>query len=162
MNDPTRTFLREGNLKKRTNRSGRDVDYKFFLFSDILIYAKKVKQPPQRSSMSNETPTMYRVHEELPLILMKVVDWFPPDMRKEESKRAIQFYHPRKIFLVLCNNHEERKSWVTDIRQAIDRELERKVAIETARKAAANVPVSGYAGVSNIPSLTRSLQKADA
>ena len=82
---------------------------------------------------------------------MKVVDWFPPKMKKEEAKRAIQIYHPRKIFLVLCRDNEERKSWVTDIRQAIDKELERKVAIETARKAAANVPVNGSARTSSDP-----------
>jgi len=131
LNDPTRCFLREGNILKRTNRSGRDVEYRFFLFSDVLIYAKK----NPRSS-----PTKYRIHEELPLILMKVVDWFAPELRKDESKRAIQIYHPRKKFLVLCSTSEERKSWVADIREAINKELERKVAFEIARKVAANVP----------------------
>jgi hypothetical protein len=144
-NDPTRRFLWEGNVAKRSHRSGRDVEYRFFLFSDVLIYTKKVKRPPSRSSSSLQPPTLYRIHGELPLILMKVVDWFPPDMKKEESKRAIQFYHPRKNMFVLCGNHEERKTWVTNIRQAIDKELERKVAIETARKAAANIPANGYA-----------------
>jgi len=148
LNDPTRTFLREGSIMKRANRSGRDVEYRFFLFSDLLIYAKKIKAS---SSGSSQSQTIYRIHEELPLILMKVVDWFPPKMKKEESKRAIQIYHPRKIFLVLCRDNEERKSWVTDIRQAIDKELERKVAIETARKAAANVPVNGSARTSSDP-----------
>ena len=80
---------------------------------------------------------------------MKVVDWFPPEMRKDASKRAIQFYHPRKKFLAFCSSNEERKSWVTDIRQAIDKELERKVTIEIARKAAANVPANGIASVAN-------------
>lgn len=159
LHDPTRTFLREGNILKRANRSGRDVEYRFFLFSDILIYAKKIKLSSSGSSSSLQSATKYRIHEELPLILMKVVDWFPPEMRKEESKRAIQFYHPRKIFLVFCSDHEERKSWVTDIRQAIEKELERKVAIETARKAAANVPANGYARTSNAPSIPVPLQK---
>jgi len=153
LNDPTRTFLREGNILKRTNRSGRDVEYRFFLFSDVLIYAKKIK------SSSEQAATKYRIHEELPLILMKVVDWFPPQMRKEESKRAIQFYHPRKMFLVLCKDHNERKSWVADIRQAIDKELQRKVAIETARQAAANVPANGYGKASNTPSVPAAVKK---
>eukprot|EP00535_Pseudo-nitzschia_heimii_P010479 CAMPEP_0197194342 /NCGR_PEP_ID=MMETSP1423-20130617/29079_1 /TAXON_ID=476441 /ORGANISM="Pseudo-nitzschia heimii, Strain UNC1101" /LENGTH=171 /DNA_ID=CAMNT_0042647757 /DNA_START=28 /DNA_END=539 /DNA_ORIENTATION=+ len=144
-NDPTRRFLREGYVTKRSNRSRRDVEYRFFLFSDLLIYAKKVKPSHSRSRSSLQSPAQYRIHEELPLILMKVVDWFPPDLKKEDSKRAIQFYHPRKNFFVLCSDHEERKSWVTDIRQAIDKELERRVAIETARKAAANIPANGYA-----------------
>jgi hypothetical protein len=67
---------------------------------------------------------------------MKVVDWFPPEFKKE-SKRAFQIYHPRKKFMIFGSSHEERKSWVTDIRSAIDKELERKVAIEAARMAAA-------------------------
>jgi hypothetical protein len=128
MNDPTRTFLRQGNLLKRANRSGRCVEYQFFLFSDMLIYAKKIP-----GSGGNH---QYKIHEELPLILMKVVDWFPPELKKE-AKRAIQIYHPRKKFLAFCASTEERRSWVTELRSAIDKELSRKVAIEAARMAAA-------------------------
>jgi len=124
VNDPTRNFLRQGDLLKRANRSGRCTEYRFFLFSDTLIYAKKIPGTNQ-----------YKIHEELPLILMKVVDWFPSEMQKE-AKRAIQIYHPKKTFIVLCSSSDERKSWATDIRYAIDRELKRKVSIEAARKAA--------------------------
>lgn len=42
LNDPTRSFVREGNLLKRANR-GRDVEYRFVLFSDVLIYAKRIQ-----------------------------------------------------------------------------------------------------------------------
>jgi hypothetical protein len=125
LNDPGRLFIRQGNLLKRANRSGRCVEYRFFLFSDMLIYAKKIGGSSQ-----------YHIHEELPLILMKVVDWFPPDLKKE-SKRAFQIFHPRKNLLVLCASKEERASWVNAIRTAVDQELERKVAIEAARMAAA-------------------------
>ena len=128
LNDPNRSFLRQGNSLKRANRSGRCVEYQFYLFSDVLIYAKKIPGTDK-----------YRIHEELPLILMKVVDWFPPELKKE-SQVGIQIYHPRKKFLVLCSSLEERKSWVSAIRDSIDKELERKVAIEGARKASANVP----------------------
>ena len=48
------------------------------------------------------------------------------------------------MFMALCKDNKERKSWVSDIREAIDKELQRKVAIETARKMAANVPANGY------------------
>lgn len=130
LNDPNRLFVRSGNLMKRSNRSGRCTEYYFFLFSDVLLYAKQI---PGTSR--------YRIHEELPLIMMKVVDWFPPELKKE-SKAGIQIYHPRKKFLVFCSSTEERKSWVTDIRGSIEKEIERKVAIEGARKAvaSANVP----------------------
>jgi PH domain len=127
---PTRTFVRQGDMLKKSNRSGRCVEYRFYLFSDVLIYAKK------QSSFQK-----FRIHEELPLILMKVVDWFPPDQKKE-ARLGIQFYHPRKKFVAFCSSQDERKSWVSDIRKSIDKELERKVAIEGARKAAANLPTS--------------------
>ena len=140
LNDPTRSFLREGNMMKRFSRSKRVTEYRFFLFSDILIYAKKIKS----STSDSSSGSVYRIHEELPLILMKVVDWFPPNMKKEDSMRAIQFYHPRKMFMALCSDNTERKSWVTDIREAIDKELQRKVAIEGARKAATNVHANTY------------------
>lgn len=148
LNDPTRMFLKEGNIMKRSSRSKREIEYRFFLFSDILIYAKKLK-PSSSASSEMQSTTKYGIHEELPLILMKVVDWFPPDMKKEDSTRAIQFYHPRKTFMVLCKDNEERKSWVTVIREAIDKELQRKVAIETARKMAASVPSNGYTRAQN-------------
>lgn len=143
LNDPTRTFVKEGNMIKRANRSGKNVEYRFFLFSDLLIYAKQKKSP-------SSSPIQYRIHEELPLILMKVIDWFPPSMKTGESKRAIQFYHPRKSFLVLCKSTEERDSWVSDIRGAIEKELKRKVAIEMARKAATNIPTNGKAPVKSV------------
>jgi hypothetical protein len=125
LNDPTRYFIRTGNLWKRSNRSGRLVKYRFLLFSDLLIYAKSI---PHSS--------YFKIHEELPLLLMKVVDWFPPEQKKE-AKKGFQIYHPRKSFLVYCANRDERNSWVAAIRAAIDKEVSRKVAMEGARKAAA-------------------------
>jgi brefeldin A-inhibited guanine nucleotide-exchange protein len=135
LNDPNRKFLRQGDLLKRSNKTGRFVEYRFFLFSDALVYAKKIV-----SFEGSSTPSKFRIHEELPLILMKVLDWFPPEMKKDTSQRAFQIYHPRKTFLVLCNTHDDRKSWVNDIRRAIDVELQHKVATAAARKAAATVP----------------------
>jgi hypothetical protein len=96
----------------------------------VLIYAKK-----QSNSQK------LRIHEELPLILMKVVDWFPPEQKKE-AQLGIQIYHPRKKFVAFCSSQDERKLWVKDIRKSIEKELERKVAIEGARKAATHVPTS--------------------
>jgi hypothetical protein len=130
LNDPTRTFVRQGDMLKKANRSGRCAEYRFFLFSDVLIYAKK-----QSNSQK------LRIHEELPLILMKVVDWFPPEQKKE-AQLGIQIYHPRKKFVAFCSSQDERKLWVKDIRKSIEKELERKVAIEGARKAATHVPTS--------------------
>lgn len=164
MNDPTRVFLRQGDLLKRANRSGRNCEYRFFLFSDVLLYAKQI---PATGSDNSNKQTLYKIHEELPLILMKIVDWFPRDhhhhhhgsstparRRKDTSFQsqfqssqssfptsssssyqqcAFQIYHPRKKFMVYCKSNEERKSWVENIRYAIEKEMERKISIEAAR-----------------------------
>lgn len=130
LNDPTRQFLRTGKLWKRANRSGRLVEYRFFLFSDVLIYAKKIPTTSTTSFMQ------YKIHGELQLILMKVTDWFHPEQKKE-ADRGFQIYHPRKSFLVFAADREERTAWVSSTRSAIDKEISRQVAIEGARKAAA-------------------------
>ena len=61
LNDPTRYFVKEGELAKKCNRTGRNVRYTFFLFSDVLIYA-------------HQNAGMYRIHGELPLHLMKIMN----------------------------------------------------------------------------------------
>lgn len=124
LNDPTRTFIRRGHLMKRANRSGRLAEYQFFLFSDTVIYGKKLPNSKQ-----------YKIHEELPLILMKVVDWFPPE-HKREAKKGFQIYHPKKTFMVYAAKREERDSWVATIRQAIDKEVQQKMNMAAARQVA--------------------------
>lgn len=123
LQDPARTFLQSGNLMKISSRTGRTVEYRFYLFSDVLLYASK--EPDGR----------YRIHEDLPLHLMKIVDWFPQKQKNRNLLFAI--HHPRKTFNVLCPNAHSRKAWVEDIRAAIMVELERKMANEAARISAA-------------------------
>lgn len=126
LNDPTRFFLREGDLVKRSNRTGRSTSYRFFLFSDVIIYAS--------ATTSHDN---FKIHEELPLHLMKITDWFPD--RRQQMKKAFQVHHPRKSFIVFADSVEERQSWVKDIREAIVKEVERLTHLENARLAAASV-----------------------
>ena len=121
LQDPARGFIRSGDLLKKSGRTGRTAEYRFFLFSDILVYAK-----PGGSGK-------YRIHEELPLYQMKVVDWYPSTQKSRQ--RSFDIHHPRKKFTVLCCNPDERKGWVEDIRKAISSEVERKMNIEAARLA---------------------------
>ena len=149
LNDPGRSFVRMGDLQKKSNKSGRFTGYRFFLFSDALIYAKRV---PSSSNTANNTHgnnrdgsfadtisenSEYKIHEELPLHLMKVVDFFPPSSNMDMMKKAFQVHHPRKTFLVFCSSQEERIAWVSDIRKAITCEIQHKVKMEAARMAAA-------------------------
>jgi hypothetical protein len=122
LQDPGRAFLLDGDLVKKSGRTGRLTAYRFFLFSDVLLYANK------------EVDGRYSVHEELPLHLMKVVDWFPPSMKNRDL--TLEIHHPRKKFQVVCSSRDECKSWVQEIRSAVKREIVRKMKVEAARLAA--------------------------
>ena len=60
LNDPSRIFVREGDLIKRHQLAGRSSTYRFFLFSDVLVYAHK--SPAQGD---------YKVHEEVSLKVLE-------------------------------------------------------------------------------------------
>jgi hypothetical protein len=60
LNYPNRTFVRDGDLVKRHQLAGRSSTYRFFLFSDVLVYAHK--SPAQGD---------YKVHEEVSLTGLK-------------------------------------------------------------------------------------------
>jgi hypothetical protein len=121
LQDPARAFIRSGELLKKSGRTGKSVEYRFFLFSDILVYAK------------SEGTGKLHIHEELPLYQMKVVDWYPSTQKSRQ--RAFDIHHPRKKFTVLCPDENVRKSWVEDIRKAIAVDVERKMNFEAARLA---------------------------
>ncbi|GKY94527.1 hypothetical protein MPSEU_000418400 [Mayamaea pseudoterrestris] len=120
MHDPARSFLRSDNLVKKSTRSGRTTDARFYLFSDILIYTKKEAGG-------------YRICEELPLHLMKVTDFFPPALKNRQL--LIEIHHPRKSFQILCPSPDIRRDWVAAIKDAIQLEMERKINVEAARMA---------------------------
>lgn len=116
LNDPTRYFLKEGLLKKKCNRSGRNIEYTFFLFSDVLVYA-------------DNTSGFYKIHGELPLHLMKIMD-----LNSAKHKKSFHLIHPRKSFVVSASSVEDKLTWLATIHAAIGREVKRKARIEGARQ----------------------------
>lgn len=126
LNDPARTFVREGDLTKKHQLAGRSTTYRFFLFSDVLVYAHKSAQGD------------YKVHEELPLHLMKVEDCEGPSTNKAK-KSSFHIHHPNKSFLVVASSPTEKAWWIEDIRKSINKEVKRKARIEGARKAASSL-----------------------
>lgn len=123
LNDPTRYFVKDGELVKRCNRTGRSVKYTFFLFSDVLVYARK-------------SGSMFRIHGELPLHLMKIMDLSTGSEKKKHS-RSFHLIHPRKSFVVFAKTEDEKGDWLKTINIAIGREVRRKARIEGARQASA-------------------------
>lgn len=121
LQDPARSFRRSGDLVKKSSRTGRSTPYRFFLFSDVLLYAKE------------EADGRFKIHEELPLHLLKIIDWFPPTQKN--GKLMFEVNHPRKTFFVICKSADERKSWVVDVKSAMNVEMERKMKVEALRMA---------------------------
>lgn len=124
LQDPSRSYVRSGNLVKKSVRNGKTTEYRFYLFSDILLYASK------------EQDGYYKIHDELPLHLMKIVDWFPPSSQShlgKQHKVMFEVHHPRKTFQVICQSTDERRSWVDDIRKTLAQEIDRKMKLESAR-----------------------------
>jgi len=97
----SRRFIREGDLVKKC-RSGKSVTYRFFLFSDQLIYAHR--------TFTGE----YRVHNQLVLSIMKV--------NNGEDRRGCSFHihHPQKSFVVFAESAEMKRAWLSDIHEAIE------------------------------------------
>jgi hypothetical protein len=120
--DPARSFVWKGILLKKSNSTGRSGYYMFFLFSDVLIYAKEIADKS------------YKIHGELPLTLIKIVDWFPPSQKSRD--RIFEVRHPRKSFQLFCSCVSEKKEWVKKLREAASLEMERKMKAEEARMAA--------------------------
>jgi len=119
LNDPSRSFVREADLVKRHQLAGRSSTYRFFLFSDVLVYAHKSSQGD------------YVVHEELPLHLMKIEDI---DFQSSKSKHhSFYIHHPNKSFAVITSGKAEKKLWMEDIRNSISSEISRKAKVEGAR-----------------------------
>ena len=123
LNDTSRCYLREGDLVKHHQLAARSSTYRFFLFSDVLVYAHMSKEGD------------YKVHEELPLHLMKIEDSDSPSSNTKNN--SFHIHHPNKSFLVTCSNKTEKKHWMDDINTSIRQEVERKAKIENSRIEAA-------------------------
>jgi brefeldin A-inhibited guanine nucleotide-exchange protein len=106
--DANRFFLTEGDLKKR-NRNGKLTSYRFFLFSDILIYC-------------HYGFSEYKVHEQMELDTMEIRSIV------EHDPANIQFaiIHPTKSFTVMADSVQEKMSWVRTLNEAIDACVQRK------------------------------------
>ena len=121
MNDPSRTFVREGEMTKH-HQLGRSSTYRFFLFSDVLVYAHK-------SSQGGD----YKVHEELPLHLMKIDDGESISSSSNVKQCGFYIHHPSKSFLVIASSIADKEQWMNDINNSIQREVNRKAKIGKSR-----------------------------
>lgn len=117
LNDPSRSFVREGDLIKHHQLVARNSTYHFFLFSDVLVYAHK-------SSRGD-----YKVHEELPLHMMKIEDAGNSSSVVKHNYNSFHIHHPNKSFVVTAKDNVEKQEWMDGINKSIRRELNRKAKI---------------------------------
>lgn len=101
--DPRRIFLKSARLIKRSMSTRRSSPCWFFLFSDLLVYAKE-----------EDSRCGLKIHDEFPLNLIKIVDWFPSANR--DHPRRFDVHHPRKSFQIICPSKEDKDEWVAAIR----------------------------------------------
>ncbi|CAM9150151.1 unnamed protein product, partial [Ectocarpus fasciculatus] len=107
--DPNRFIIKDGDLSKRS-RHGKMLNYHFFLFSDLLIYA--------HSRFSE-----YKVHVQLPLEDMNVALVDPAD---DPSDRSFFIEHPIKSFAVEAGSTAEKRAWMRELSAAIEACIKRR------------------------------------
>jgi hypothetical protein len=107
--DPNRFIIKDGDLNKRC-RNAKMVNYHFFLFSDMLIYA--------HLGFSE-----YKVHIQLPLEDMNVALVDPAD---DPEDRSFFIEHPVKSFAVEAASTAEKLVWMREMSAAVDACIKRR------------------------------------
>ena len=96
-------FVREGDLIKE-NRAGGFKNYRFFLFSDYLMYAHQ--------GFFGE----FIIHTKLSLLSLSLTD---VENDEKASQYSFRINHPGKSFTVIADSPFSKYMWVKDIQQAI-------------------------------------------
>mmetsp|Transcript_11009 Transcript_11009/g.27022 ORF Transcript_11009/g.27022 Transcript_11009/m.27022 type:complete len:1420 (+) Transcript_11009:152-4411(+) len=113
--EPMRKFLFQDTLTKISDRNSKSEEYDFFLFSDILVYAKA------------KGKGQFAVHQVLHLSLARIVDIEKPHTFKGLTYNFIfKVKSPQKIFLIACANAAQKSKWVTGIVKAIEAVMKRR------------------------------------
>lgn len=107
--DPNRFIIKDGDLNKRC-RNAKMVNYHFFLFSDLLIYA--------HFGFSE-----YKVHVQMPLEDMNVALVDPAD---DPEDRSFFIEHPVKSFAVEASCTAEKRLWMRELSVAIEACIKRR------------------------------------
>ncbi|RIA96501.1 hypothetical protein C1645_384598 [Glomus cerebriforme] len=107
---PGRTFIKRGIVKKICRRKHQK--HEFFLFSDILIYA--------RPSLMDDTYTFHRKFSLEDVTVLVVED------TQKDVKNGFQIMSPQKSFTVYVDTQKEKESWINAIRDAKEEYLSAK------------------------------------
>ena len=110
-------FVREGDLAKMSKR-GKLVTYRFFLFSDTLLYC-------------HHGISEYKVHSQLSLAQMTIHEVDDP------RNNSCSFYisHPTKSFVACADSFALKSSWMRDLQEtiAVCKSKRRSLTIDTSK-----------------------------
>ena len=107
--DANRFIILEADLKKMNNKDGKFVQYRFFLFSDLLVYA-------------HHGFTSYKVHHQLSLEDIAVNGIVAGD----DTGCCFSVTHPVKSFIVSCSSITQKQQWYGAIKEASEAAISRK------------------------------------
>lgn len=98
---PSRRFIRQGKLHKKSRR--KDIEYEFFLFNDLLIYASTMPGLDK-----------YKLHRRLEIdqVFHVTID--------EKNPNNMQVVNSNKSFICYSESEATTKSWFDDITKCSD------------------------------------------
>jgi len=100
---PHRTYIREG-LMTKVDKTGKDKQYTFFLFSDMICYAAG-------------DGTHLRMHQELPVDEAFFIEDVPHHDKYNDC--AFELHTSVKSFVLHCNERNEKMEWMRDLDKVI-------------------------------------------
>lgn len=106
----TRVFKKQGVLTKISQSTKRRIDYHFFLFNDLLIYA------------SEGIHSKYKVHRVMHLSLLHVVDL----ALSVHQEPCLQIVSPQKTITIAFENEKNKRVWMDLLVDSLKSERQRR------------------------------------
>eukprot|EP01084_Bolivina_argentea_P276924 472621_1 len=101
---PHRTFIKEG-LMTKVDKTGKDREYIFFLFNDMMCYA------------SGKNEEALKMHTSLPVDRAFFIQDVPH--HDKYSDRSFEIHSSVKSFIVHCTQYKLKKEWMNSLRKII-------------------------------------------
>ncbi|GAB5358943.1 hypothetical protein AAMO2058_000502300 [Amorphochlora amoebiformis] len=118
---PSRIYKLDGNLTKKSRRDDRM--YRFFLFNDMLAYAKEV-------SSSN-----YDLHNKIPIDSTFEVR----DVKNGSEPYSFQIVNSKKSFQVFAESEQEKRKWMQALHAATEEFKKTRSELQGGKKSAAAI-----------------------
>jgi FYVE/RhoGEF/PH domain-containing protein 5/6 len=122
---PSRSFVKEGMFVK-VDKSGKDQEYTFILFNDMLCYA-------------SGNPDSLKMHTELPIDQAFFVQDVPNHPKYDD--RSFEIHSSVKSFVAHCSDYSLKRSWMSSLQKIISQRVQLQVGKTQQRELAAPLMV---------------------